>query len=93
MSAGFARRLKRLPPAVCYKTREQRDRIAAHLDELIGSPARVRFGPDDLSTPSVRRRLAGGGETTPVQILDADRWPEGLNTLAYRLNLAREALP
>lgn len=79
---------------MCYRTREQRDRIAAHLDELIGARATVRFGPDDaLSAPSVRRRLVGDGETTPVQVLDADRWPEGLNTLAYRLNPAREALP
>ena len=54
----------------------------------------MRFGPDDeLSAPSVRKRLPGGGETTPVQVLDADRWPEGLNTLAYRLNPARQALP
>lgn len=76
---------------MCYRTREQRDRIAAHLDELIGARARVRFGPDDeLSTPSVRRRLAGGGETTPIQVLDANRWPEGLK-LAYRLNPARGA--
>ena len=77
-----------------YETREQRDRMAAQLAELLEARATVRFGPHDkTSTRAVRRRLAGNGEKTPVQVLDADRWPEGLKTLAYRLNLAREALP
>ncbi len=73
-----------------YDNTRQRDRLAAELAESIGATTIVELTPDDeASTQTLIRRLAGEPGSPPVQVVGAERWPEGIAQLAYRLNLGR----
>ena len=98
---GPAERLKRLLDGrrsftLCFLIYEteagRRERAAALADEM-GAREIVRFTEHEArSNRAVVEKLRGTGSSTPVQVMDPDRWPEGLETLAYRLNLGRELL-
>ena len=74
-----------------YADRKQRDRLSAHFAETLDANELVRLTPqDEPNTPALLKRMAGEPGTPPLQIQDIEQWPEELETLAYRLNLARE---
>ena len=98
---GPTERLKRLLDGrksftlcfLVYETEGERAATAARLAEEIGAREIVRFTDREVrSNRAVVEKLRGSGSSTPVQVMDPDRWPEGLETLAYRLNLGRELL-
>ena len=98
---GPTERLKRLLDGrksftlcfLVYETEGERAAIAARLADEIGAREIVRFTDREMrSNRAVVEKLRGSGSSTPVQVMDPDRWPEGIETLAYRLNLGRELL-
>lgn len=73
-----------------YDNTRQRDALAAQLAESTGATTIVELTPDDEpSTDALISRLAGAPGSPGVQVIGAERWPEGIAELAYRLNLAR----
>ena len=77
-----------------YETEAARSATAARLADELGAREIVRFTGDErtMSNEAVVEKVRGSGSGAPVQVMDPDRWPEGLETLVYRLNLARELL-
>ncbi len=73
-----------------YDNTRQRDALAAQLAESTRAKTIVELTPDDeASTDALIKRMAIEPGSPGVQVVGAERWPEGLENLAYRLNLAR----
>ena len=76
-----------------YEGSADRARTSARLARHVRAREIVHMaGQGPASTKAVIERIRGTGARTPVQVMGADLWPEGLEKLAYRLNLGRPLL-